>query len=79
MSGIAFAMFYVTMGIPIARLADKSVRSNIIAVAIGLWSFMTAMSGVAQNFVQLLLARIGVGVGEAGCSPPAHSMISDIF
>jgi MFS family permease len=79
LSGISFAVFYVTCGIPIARLADKSNRRNIIAVAIGVWSFMTAVSGAAQNFVQLLCARIGVGVGEAGGSPPAHSIISDMF
>lgn len=79
LSGISFAIFYVTVGIPIARMADKGVRRNIIAVSIAAWSFMTALSGAAQNFVQLLLARIGVAVGEAGGSPPAHSMISDIF
>ena len=79
LSGIAFAMFYVTLGIPIARLADKGNRRNIVALAIATWSAMTALSGAAQNFLQLLLARIGVAVGEAGGSPPAHSMISDIF
>ena len=79
LSGISFAIFYVTLGIPIARLADKGNRRNIVALALATWSFMTAISGAAQNFVQLLLARIGVAVGEAGGSPPAHSMISDIF
>jgi MFS family permease len=79
LSGISFAVFYVTCGIPIARWADKSNRRNIVALAIGTWSFMTAISGAAQNFLQLLAARIGVGVGEAGGSPPAHSMISDMF
>lgn len=79
LTGFAFAMFYVTAGIPIARWADKSNRRNIVALAIGLWSFMTAISGAAQNYLQLLAARIGVGVGEAGGSPPAHSIISDIF
>lgn len=79
LSGISFAIFYVTLGIPIARMADVGVRRNIIAWAIGTWSFMTALSGAAQNFTHLLLARIGVAVGEAGCSPPAHSIISDIF
>jgi len=79
LTGIAFALFYVVMGIPVARLADKSVRRNIMSVAIGTWSLMTAVSGFAQNYTQLLLARIGVGIGESGCSPPAHSMISDIF
>jgi predicted MFS family arabinose efflux permease len=79
LTGFSFAIFYVVAGIPIARWADKSNRRNIISVAIGLWSLMTAVSGFAQNYVQLLLARIGVGIGEAGGSPPAHSMISDIF
>ncbi|MCZ6888438.1 MAG: MFS transporter [Gammaproteobacteria bacterium] len=79
LTGFAFAIFYVTAGIPIARWADRSNRRNIIALAVGLWSFMTALSGLAQNYSYLLLARIGVGVGEAGGSPPAHSIISDIF
>jgi len=79
LSGISFALFYVTLGIPIARYADRANRRNVVAMALATWSFMTALSGVAQNFVQLLLARIGVAVGEAGGSPPAHSMISDIF
>jgi len=79
LSGLAFALFYATLGIPIAKYADKGNRRNIIAVSIGIWSFMTALSGLAQNFYHLLIARIGVGVGEAGCSPPAHSMIADYF
>jgi MFS family permease len=79
LSGFTFAIFYVTMGIPIARLADKKNRRNIVAASLGLWSIMTAFSGLARNFFQLLLARIGVGVGEAGGSPPAHAMISDYF
>ena len=79
LAGFAFALFYVTAGIPIARFADRSNRRNIVAGSIFLWSLMTAVSGYAQNFFQLLLARIGVGVGEAGGSPPSHSIISDIF
>lgn len=79
LTGFAFAMFYVTAGIPIARLADRSNRRNIVAISVGLWSFMTAVSGFVQNYLQLLLARIGVGVGEAGGSPPSHSIVSDIF
>ena len=79
LSGIAFALFYVSVGIPIARWADKGNRRNIVAIAIATWSFMTAISGLAQNYVHLLLARIGVAVGEAGGSPPAHSIISDLF
>ena len=79
LTGFAFALFYVSAGIPIARWADRSNRRNIIALSIGIWSLMTAISGAAQNYTQLLLARVGVGVGEAGGSPPAHSIISDIF
>jgi MFS family permease len=79
LSGLTFAIFYVVLGIPIARMADKRSRRNTVAVSLGLWSLMTACSGLARNFVQLLLARIGVGVGEAGGSPPAHAMISDYF
>ena len=79
LTGFAFAMFYVTAGIPIARWADRGNRRNIVALAIGTWSFMTAISGLAQNYLQLFLARIGVGIGEAGGSPPSHSIISDIF
>lgn len=79
LSGFAFALFYVLAGIPIARWADKGIRRSIISLSLAVWSFMTVFSGFVNNFVQLLLARIGVGVGEAGCSPPAHSMISDIF
>ena len=79
LTGFAFAIFYVTAGIPIARWADRSNRRNIVAMAIGLWSLMTAISGLAQNYTQLLAARIGVGVGEAGGSPPSHSIVSDIF
>ena len=79
LSGFTFAIFYVTLGIPIARFADKRNRRNTVAASLGLWSIMTAVSGSAKNFVQLLLARIGVGVGEAGGSPPAHAMISDYF
>lgn len=79
MTGLAFALFYTVLGIPIARYADRpnTNRSMIIAVSLAIWSAMTAVCGLAQNFVQLLLARIGVGVGEAGCTPAAHSLIAD--
>jgi MFS family permease len=77
--GTAFALFYVTLGIPIARVADRVNRRNLVALALAIWSGMTAISGFAQNIVQLTLARIGVGIGEAGCSPPAHSMIADYY
>lgn len=79
LSGFAFAVFYVTLGVPIARYADHGVRRNVIAFSLALWSGMTALCGTVGHFWQLLLARIGVGVGEAGCSPPAHSIISDLF
>lgn len=79
LTGFSFALFYVVAGIPLGRMADKGNRRNLISWALATWSGMTALCGLAQNFWQLLLARIGVGVGEAGCSPPAHSMISDIF
>ncbi|MBL0925819.1 MAG: MFS transporter, partial [Sphingomonadaceae bacterium] len=79
MTGLAFALFYTLLGIPIARYADNSRtnRVGLISVSLAAWSVMTALCGMAQNFVQLLLARIGVGVGEAGCTPAAHSLISD--
>ncbi|GAB4040206.1 MFS transporter [Spirosoma gilvum] len=79
LSGFTFALFYVTLGIPIARFADKTNRRNTVAVSLAIWSIMTACSGLVRNFIQLLLARIGVGIGEAGGSPPAHAMISDYF
>ncbi|MDP5278350.1 MFS transporter [Sphingomonas sp. DG1-23] len=79
LSGLAFAIFYATLGIPVARLADRGNRKKIIAVSLAIWSAMTAAGGFAQNFVQLLVARIGVGVGEAGSSPPSHSIIADLY
>lgn len=79
LAGSAFALFYATLGIPIALIADRSNRRNLIALALAIWSGMTALSGVASNVAHLMLARIGVGIGEAGCSPPAHSMIADYF
>lgn len=77
MSGLAFALFYTVLGLPIARLAERGHRPYIIASALAVWSLFTALCGLAQNFAQLLLARIGVGVGEAGCTPPSHSLITD--
>ncbi|WP_411820477.1 MFS transporter [Hyphococcus formosus] len=79
LKGFAFAVLYTTLGIPIARLADRHNRVTIISVALALWSGFTALSGLAANFTQLALARVGVGIGEAGGSPPAHSLISDYF
>ena len=77
--GPAFAIFYVIMGIPIAYLADRRSRRLIIGVGIALWSFATAACGLARTYLYLFLARVGVGVGEAALSPPAYSLISDLF
>ncbi len=79
LTGVALAIFYVTAGIPLATLADRSNRRNIVAAAIAAWSLMTTLCGLAQNFWQLLLARIGVGVGEAGGTPPSTSIVADKF
>jgi predicted MFS family arabinose efflux permease len=77
--GLTFALFYATLGMPIAMLADRSNRRNIITGALVIWSGMTALCGYAANFAQLALARIGVGIGEAGSTPPSHSLIADLF
>ena len=77
--GLAFAIFYTLMGVPIARLADSRNRKTVIAIGVAAWSLMTAACGLARNFTQLFIARMGVGVGEAALSPAAYSMISDLF
>ncbi len=79
MGGLAFALFYTFLGIPIAMLADRSNRTWIMTAALAIWSAMTAACGFAQNFVQLFLARLGVGIGEAGGVAPAYSLIADYF
>lgn len=79
LKGLAFAVLYTMLGIPIAWLADRWNRVNIVAIALAVWSAFTALSGLANNAIQLALARVGVGVGEAGGSPPSHSIISDYF
>lgn len=79
MGGLVFALFYATLGVPIAMWADRGNRRNIIALAVTIWSGMTAACGLAGSFSHLLAARIGVGIGEAGSSPPSHSMISDLY
>ena len=79
MGGLAFALFYTLLGIPIAMLADRSNRTTIMTVALVFWSAMTAVCGLAQNFWQLFLARLGVGVGEAGGVAPAYSIVADYF
>ncbi|CAM5610803.1 hypothetical protein RLIN73S_03017 [Rhodanobacter lindaniclasticus] len=75
MQGLAFALFYTAMGIPLARLSERVNRVSLIAVCLTIWSGMTALCGLANNFLHLFLCRIGVGIGEAGCTPPAHSLI----
>ncbi|NND82292.1 MAG: MFS transporter [Gammaproteobacteria bacterium] len=77
--GLAFAFLYTTVAIPIAWLADRYNRVNILAIALAMWSGFTALTGMANNFVQIALARAGVGIGEAGGSPPSHSIISDMY
>ena len=77
--GLAFAVFYTFVAIPIAWLADRFNRVNILSIALATWSAFTALTGLANNFVQVALARMGVGIGEAGGSPPSHSIISDMY
>ncbi|MES2493852.1 MAG: MFS transporter [Pseudomonadota bacterium] len=77
--GFAFAIFYTVLGLPIGRLVDQHRRTTIIAVGVAVWSVMTAMCGLARNFLQMFLARIGVGIGEASLMPGAYSLIADYF
>ena len=79
LGGAAFAVFYALFGLPIAWLAERASRVNIIAVCIALWSAMTAFSGLTSTYLQLLACRMAVGVGEGGCSPAAHSLLSDHY
>lgn len=79
MTGLSFALFYTTLAIPVAALADRWHRSRIIAIAVGVWSLMTIACGAANNFIQLFLARIGVGIGESASGPASHSLITDYF
>lgn len=79
LTGVAFLLFYCVMGLPLARLADRSSRVKLLAACVGLWSIATAATGSARSFTHLFLARVGVGIGEAGCSPSAHSLIADAF
>lgn len=79
LTGAAFAIFYATLGLPIARLADRYSRKLIIAVSLGIFSVMTAACGLAGSFATLFAARVGVGIGEAGTSPASYSIISDLF
>jgi len=79
LGGLAFALFYATLGVPIAALADRTSRRNVVAVCAALWSVMTALCGMAGSFATLLAARIGTAIGEAGGTPPSHALISDYF
>jgi predicted MFS family arabinose efflux permease len=79
LSGTSFAVFYATLGIPLAWLADRTNRRNIIALSLALFSSMTLLSGMVSSFSQLVLARLGTGIGEAGTSPPVNSIISDLY
>lgn len=79
LGGFAFSLMYGISGIFVSFAADRSNRSRIIAISLAVWSVMTMLCGAATSFVQLLFARAGVGLGEAGCSPPAHSLIADLF
>ena len=78
-TGAAFTVFYALLGVPIASLADRRSRRKIIAWALALWSLMTCLCGLARSFVQLAVFRVLVGIGEAGCTPPSHSLVSDYF
>ncbi|MEQ8486062.1 MAG: MFS transporter [Pseudomonadales bacterium] len=79
LTGPAFAFFYVALGIPLARLADRGHRLSLLSISVAVWSLMTALCGVATTYWQLFMARVGVGIGEAGGTPPAHSLIMDYF
>lgn len=79
LQGFAFVVLYCVAGLPLAWLAERRNRINIISICLVVWSAMTMVCGLAQSFVQLLLFRVGVGVGEAGCNPCSHSMIADAF
>ena len=79
LTGVPFAVFYAVMGIPIAAWADRSSRRNVLALAVASWSAMTGIFGMAVNYAMLFAARVGTAIGEAGGSPPSHSLISDYF
>lgn len=79
LSGFAFALLYATLGLPLARLADRRSRTVILSICVGLWSAATAACGLASTFTHMLLARVSVGIGEAGCVPSSHSLLGDYF
>lgn len=78
-TGFAFALLYATLGLPLARVADRGSRVTLVSVCLALWSAMTAVTGLVRNFAELFLARMGVGVGEAGCVPASHSLLGDLY
>src|SRR6056300_369210 len=78
-SGLAFALFYATLGVPVARLADRWSRRNVLAISMATWSAVTAACGTAGSFWQLALLRVGVGIGEAGGTAPSQSLLTDYF
>lgn len=77
LTGLAFSLFYATCGIPVARWADRGTRRNIVALALAVWSTMTALSGAARNFWHLFFTRVGIGAAEAGCIAPSQSILCD--
>lgn len=79
LTGVSLALFYVTMGLPLSWIADRHNRRNLLAISVTIWSAMTALCGMSQGYMQLLLARIGVGIGEAGGTPACNSIIGDYF
>ena len=79
LGGLAFAIFYSVLGLPIAALADRTNRRNVLAISIALWSIATALCGAAANFTQLVAARVGTAIGEAGGTPPSSAIIADYF
>ena len=79
LTGVSLALFYVTMGIPLSWIADRYNRRNLLAASITVWSAMTTFCGLSTNYIQLLFARIGVGIGEAGGTPACNAIVSDYF
>ena len=79
LTGVSLALFYVTMGIPLSWIADRYNRKNLLAFSVAVWSAMTALCGMSHGYMQLLLARIGVGIGEAGGTPSSNSIVADYF
>lgn len=78
LTGAAFSLVYATLGIPVARLADRTSRRNVLSISVAVWAVMTCLCGAAQNVWQMIVARMGVGAGESGCIPPAHSLIASV-